>query len=111
MIRVALIDDHPLILKIVRQELSRELDLQIIWDSQDSGETMAAVARQTPDVLVLDLSFSGQAFEPVAAVRATIPSLPALLGKNNPRNDVLAAGNLAVISGCLRDSLFVRQVY
>ncbi len=69
MIRVALIDDHPLILKIVRQELSRELDIQIIWESQDSVEMMTRIAREVPDVLVLDLSFSGQAFEPVAAVR------------------------------------------
>jgi DNA-binding NarL/FixJ family response regulator len=89
MIRVALIDDHPLILKIVRQELSRELDIQIIWDSQDSGETLAAVARQTPDVLVLDLSFSGQAFEPVAAVRdlqARFPHMAILIltGNDDP---------------------------
>ena len=45
MIRVALIDDHPLILKIVRQELSRDLDMQIVWESQDSAEMMARIAR------------------------------------------------------------------
>ena len=89
MIRVALIDDHPLILKIVRQELSRELDIEIIWESQDSAEMIARIARQSPDVLVLDLSFSGQAFEPVAAVRdlqARFPHMAILIltGNDDP---------------------------
>jgi NarL family two-component system response regulator LiaR len=89
MIRVALIDDHPLILKIVRQELSRELDMQIIWESQDSAGMMAHVARETPGVLVLDLSFSGQVFEPVTAVRdlqARFPDMAILIltGHDDP---------------------------
>jgi DNA-binding NarL/FixJ family response regulator len=89
MIRVALIDDHPLILKIVRQELSRDLDMQIVWESQDSAEMMARIAREVPDVLVLVLSFSGQAFEPVAAVRdlqARFPHMAILIltGHDDP---------------------------
>jgi DNA-binding NarL/FixJ family response regulator len=82
MIRVALIDDHPLMLKIVRQELAREPDLDIIWTSQEPGEMMARIARQTPDALVLDLSFAGQTFEPVAAVRdlrARFPQMAVLI--------------------------------
>lgn len=78
MIRVALIDDHPLMLKIVQQELARDLDLEIIWKSQDAREMMAHIARQTPDVLVLDLSFAGQTFEPVAAVRDLVARFPAM---------------------------------
>ena len=69
MIRVALIDDHPLILKIVRQELSRAADLEIIWDANDSAQVMTLVAANTPNVLVLDLSFAGRGFDPVTAVR------------------------------------------
>lgn len=69
MFRVALIDDHPLIIKILKQELSREQDLYIAWDTTDSGQMMTLINRDTPDVLVLDLSFAGQGFEPVTAVR------------------------------------------
>ncbi len=78
MIRVALIDDHPLILKVVRQELARELDLNIIWESQDSDEMIVQIARETPDVLVLDLSFTGQTFEPVAAVHDLVARFPGM---------------------------------
>lgn len=82
MIRVALVDDHPLMLKIVRQELSRDLDLQIIWETTDSGQVTALVNSDIPDVLVLDLSFAGQGFEPVSAVRdmrARFPQMAILI--------------------------------
>ncbi len=79
MIRVALVDDHPLMLKIVRQELARETDLAIIWESIDSGAVMARAAADTPDVLVLDLSFAGQAFEPAAAVRDLVARFPQMM--------------------------------
>jgi DNA-binding NarL/FixJ family response regulator len=69
MIKVALVDDHPLILKILRQELVREFDIQIIWDTADSSTLMGKINAHPPDVLVLDLSFAGQGFEPVTAVR------------------------------------------
>lgn len=69
MIRVALVDDHPLILKILRQELGLELDLQILWDTSDLSQMLTLIRRETPDVLVLDLAFAGQHFEPVSAVR------------------------------------------
>lgn len=68
MIRVALIDDHPLILRILRQELTRSTDIEIIWLASDTDQIMSLVAGDTPDVLVLDLSFSGRGFEPVTAV-------------------------------------------
>ncbi|HLY26407.1 MAG TPA: LuxR C-terminal-related transcriptional regulator [Aggregatilineales bacterium] len=69
MIRVALVDDHPLILKIVRQELQRATDLEIVWDAADVAEIMSLVAHNQPNVLVLDLSFAGRGFDPVSTVR------------------------------------------
>src|SRR5258707_316694 len=78
MIRVALIDDHPLILKIIRQELTRSTDLQILWDSTDSSQVMPLVASNVPNVLVLDLSFAGRGFDPVTTVgdlRARFPEM------------------------------------
>ena len=69
MTRVALIDDHPLILKIVRQELARATDIDIIWEANDSAQVMTLVAANLPHVLVLDLSFAGHGFDPVTTVR------------------------------------------
>ncbi|HVO41559.1 MAG TPA: response regulator transcription factor, partial [Aggregatilineales bacterium] len=82
MIRVALIDDHPLMLKIIRQELTRCADLAIVWEASDATQVMALVANQTPNVLVLDLGFAGHGFDPVTAVRdlrARFPGLAILI--------------------------------
>lgn len=69
MFRLALVDDHPLMLKIVRQELERDLEFQIIWEATDPTQLMALITQDEPHVLILDLSFAGQGFEPVSAVR------------------------------------------
>src|SRR5258708_24470340 len=79
MIRVALIDDHPLILKIVRQELMRSTDLEIIWDANDSSQVMSLVAANPPRVLVLALSFARRAFDPVTAGHAPAAPFPPTL--------------------------------
>ncbi len=82
MIRVALVDDHPLMRKIVRQELSRALDLEILWEAENAANLNTELATQTPQVLLLDLSYSGQGFDPVAAVmdfRARFPHMAILI--------------------------------
>jgi len=69
MIRVALADDHPLILQILLQELGHELDLRIVWHTSDPAQLLPLTRKEVPDVLVLDLAFAGQQFEPVSMVR------------------------------------------
>ncbi len=53
MLRVALMDDHPLMLKVVSQELAQALDIKIVWKTTDSAELTERVKRDSPDVLVL----------------------------------------------------------
>jgi DNA-binding NarL/FixJ family response regulator len=69
MITVALVDDHPLILKILGQELGRDARLQVIWEASDVAALRAGLARQVPNVLVLDLSLGGPGYDPVTMVR------------------------------------------
>gem|GEM_PF-446391 len=45
------------------------MDLLIVWDAEDATQVIALVASDTPDVLLLDLSFAGRGFDPVTAVR------------------------------------------
>ncbi|CAG0954467.1 MAG: response regulator [Anaerolinea sp.] len=78
MITIALADDHPLIRKILRQELERSLDFQVLWEVGEPDQLLSAIHHQPPDVLVLDLTFSGTGFEPAAAVRDLRARLPAL---------------------------------
>lgn len=78
MIHVALLDDHPLILKILRHELDRAADIRVLWESGDVAQVMAQVAHHTPDVLLLDLAFAGHGFDPATAVRDLRARFPAM---------------------------------
>jgi len=77
-IRLALIDDHPLILKILRQDLSKETDIAIIWETTSPDEMYSHLREAKPDVLVLDLFFGGQGFEPVTQVHDLHARYPAM---------------------------------
>jgi len=82
MITIALVDDHPLMLKILHQELSADLEFQIVWQISDIQKLISSVKANCPDVLILDLSFVGQGFEPVSAIkdlRAQHPHLKILI--------------------------------
>ena len=60
MIRVLLADDHPLILRGVRELLANEADIEVVGAETDPGEVAAAVARLRPDILIQDLSMAGR---------------------------------------------------
>lgn len=68
-IRVIAIEDHPLMLKAIRDELSNDPEIQLVGELSHGSELAKMVYEKNPDVLILDLSLSGEAFEPLTAVR------------------------------------------
>lgn len=60
MIRVLLADDHPLILRGVRELLSTEADIEVVGAETDPAVVPAAVVRLKPDVLIQDLSMGAK---------------------------------------------------
>ncbi|MBL8133756.1 MAG: response regulator [Anaerolineae bacterium] len=75
-IQIGLADDHPLILKVLRQELTRALDVTILWETGEPATLPRLVQQFPPDVLVLDLAFAGAAFDPASFVRETLARSP-----------------------------------
>ena len=55
MIRVALVDDHPIVLDGIALNLEDAGDVSVVSRSATAEEARADLAAQTPDVLVLDL--------------------------------------------------------
>ena len=55
MIRVALVDDHPIVLDGIALNLEDAGDVLVVSRSATAEEAQADLAAQTPDVLVLDL--------------------------------------------------------
>jgi DNA-binding NarL/FixJ family response regulator len=60
MISVLLADDHPLILRGVRELLATETDIEVVGAETDPAAVPAAVIRLKPNVLIQDLSMGGK---------------------------------------------------
>jgi len=60
MISVLLADDHPLILRGVRELLAAEADIEVVGAETDPAAVPAAVVHLKPDVLIQDLSMGGK---------------------------------------------------
>lgn len=54
-IRIAIADDHPIVLDGLEQLFGLESDFEVVVRSRDGEEAVAAVATHRPDVLVLDV--------------------------------------------------------
>jgi DNA-binding NarL/FixJ family response regulator len=75
-IRVAVIEDHPLMLKAVVQELDGQDDIKVVGTA-DHGSELLRLARETcPDVIILDLGMASGTFEPASAVKTLREACP-----------------------------------
>ena len=69
MIRVVAVDDHPLVLKAIVQELENCEDITVVGTAPHGSEVHRLVRETSPDVVVLDLGMSSGVFEPANAVK------------------------------------------
>lgn len=67
---VVIADDHPVVRTGMRVLLSQDSSFEIVAESSTTVETLQAVTRHHPAVLVLDLTMAGQ---------SSLPSIPDLL--------------------------------
>jgi DNA-binding NarL/FixJ family response regulator len=60
MIRVAIVDDQPLVRAGIRMTLEPEPDLTVVGEGTDGDGAVELVAREQPDVLLLDVQMPGR---------------------------------------------------
>jgi len=80
-IRVAVVEDYPLMLQAVVRDLEAHEDIAVVGTAVHGAELHRLVRETFPDVVILDLGFAAGGFEPVSAVRA--------LRQRHPRVQVL----------------------
>jgi DNA-binding NarL/FixJ family response regulator len=56
-VRVLIADDHPLIIKGVREALEGERDIDVVGEASTGAQVLPLVERASPDVVLLDLRF------------------------------------------------------
>jgi DNA-binding NarL/FixJ family response regulator len=68
-IRVALADDHELVLEGLRGLLSNEPDLEVVGTASDGAGLLAIIERTRPDVVVMDLQMPFDGLSCLAEIR------------------------------------------
>ncbi len=77
--KIAIADDHPLVIKGIRQILSGNVDMEIAGSYANGQDLLRGLAVQQPDILLLDLHMPGMTGEEIAdVVRAKYPDIKIL---------------------------------
>jgi two-component system, NarL family, nitrate/nitrite response regulator NarL len=59
-IRIAIVDDHPIVLDGLTKLFSAEPDFEVVASARNGTDVVRMVRKHTPDVLVLDLRMPGK---------------------------------------------------
>ncbi|NMO91336.1 response regulator transcription factor [Actinomycetospora sp. TBRC 11914] len=101
-IRVLVVDDHPVVRDGVVGQLGRHSDIEVAGHAADGAGAVAACARERPDVVLLDLRLpDGLAADVVPRLRAVSPSSRVLLFTAFPEHSAVAPSLAAGAVGLL----------
>ncbi|GGK99976.1 LuxR C-terminal-related transcriptional regulator [Deinococcus radiotolerans] len=91
-IRVVVVDDHPLFREGVAATLDREPDLEVVAEGDSADAAVRLGQQHLPHVLLLDLSLPGGGLAALSALTAACPAVHVvMLTVSDDEADVLAA--------------------
>ncbi len=77
---VLLVDDHPLVRERLTEILNREPDLKVIAEAEDRSSALAAIRRESPDLVIVDLALKGSdGLELIKDIHAAWPRVNVLV--------------------------------
>jgi DNA-binding NarL/FixJ family response regulator len=80
MIRIAIVDDHPMLRAGLRQFFGEQPDFEVVAEAANGRDALDIVRKLEIDVIVLDIAMPGQSgVDALAAIRARAPDLPVLI--------------------------------
>jgi DNA-binding NarL/FixJ family response regulator len=91
MVRVLVVDDHPLFRRVLRGTLAAADDLDVVAEAADATAALTLVAEFRPDLVVLDVRMPG--VDGITAARLITtrhPEIAVLLCSNDARADLPA---------------------
>lgn len=105
-IRVAIVDDHQIVLHGLQQLFERQDDFEVVCCCSDGATALAAVTEHRPDVVILDLRMPGQSGLDVLRTLATrrLPSKVVLLTAAIRDDEVVEAVKLGAMGLVLKES-------
>ena len=80
MIRVTLVDDHPIVRRGLKDTLSAEADIAVVGEAARSEEVLAALSASPCDVVLLDISLPGRGgLDVLKDIRRSFPDVRVLV--------------------------------
>ncbi|MFA5886012.1 MAG: response regulator transcription factor [Acidimicrobiia bacterium] len=106
MIRVVLVDDHPLVRAGLAQMLDHGDDLSVVGVAGDGVEAQAVVAEQRPDLVLMDISMPEMdGIEATGLLRSAFPELRVvMLTSFSDRDRILEAIDAGAAGYLLKDA-------
>lgn len=78
--RILLVDDHPILREGFVQILNEQRDLEVCAQCETAAETIAAIPRCKPDLVIADIGLKGtNGIELIKSIRAIHENLPVLI--------------------------------
>jgi DNA-binding NarL/FixJ family response regulator len=106
MIRVMLVDDHPVVREGLRGMLEAEPDLTVVGEAGSGAEAVALARREQPDVVLMDLRMPGlDGADATAEIMATTSSIRVIvLTTYESDADILRAVEAGATGYLLKDA-------
>ena len=80
MIRVITVDDHPVVLRGVKQIITAERDMQVVGDAESAREAIHVIRKTACDVVVLDINLPDvSGLDVLIRLKSERPALPVLI--------------------------------
>ncbi len=102
MMKIAIVDDHPMVRAGIRLTISNEEDMEVIGEAGTSREALALLSRISADVLVLDINLPDRSgLDTLRDIVKTQPELPVLILSIHPEGSVAIRAIKSGASGFL----------
>jgi two-component system response regulator DesR len=77
-LRVAIVEDHPLVMQAIRQQFREQPDISVELEISHGSRMLAALRRQPVDLVLMDLGMDVGVFDPVSTIRQIKDVFPRL---------------------------------
>jgi DNA-binding NarL/FixJ family response regulator len=89
-IRIAVVDDHPLFREGVTRSLGEWPEFEIVAEGGSRDDAIAIAENSRPDVILLDISMPGNGLDTIARVLETLPAVRIIMLTVSEANEHIA---------------------
>ena len=80
MIRVIIVDDHPVVRRGLKQIIAAEQDMQVVGDAESAREAISVIRHTPCDAVVLDITLpDASGLDVLSRLKSERPTLPVLI--------------------------------